>query len=75
LYSFTVRVDNLLEAMAEWKANGLEWVRPEPIVLHDAEVPPYRVERFLMNWIKPSSLEGVLIEVVEFAGTVTKLDV
>jgi 4-hydroxyphenylpyruvate dioxygenase-like putative hemolysin len=71
IYSMTVRVDNLAEAMTQWTANGLEWARPEPAMFPDAHVPPFHVERLLMNWIKPSSLNGILVEVVEFAGAVT----
>jgi hypothetical protein len=47
-------------------------VRPEPAVFPDAHVPPWHVERLLMNWIKPSSLAGILVEVVEFAGKMTR---
>lgn len=74
IYSMTLRVDDLVGAMAEWGAAGIEWARPEPAMFPDAIVPPYRVERFLMNWIRPSSLNGILIEIVEFGGTVTLLD-
>lgn len=72
IYSMTVRVDNLTEAMTEWSERGLQWVRPEPAVFSDAHVPPWHVERLLMNWVKPSSLAGILVEVVEFAGKMTR---
>jgi hypothetical protein len=72
IYSMTLRVDNLAEAMKEWSERGLQWVRPEPAVFPDAHVPPWHVERLLMNWIKPSSLGGILVEVVEFAGKMTR---
>jgi hypothetical protein len=58
--------------MKEWSERGLQWVRPEPAVFPDADVPPWHVERLLMNWIKPSSLAGILVEVVEFAGKMTR---
>ncbi len=70
IYSITLRVDNLVEAMREWAVNGVKWVRSEPAVFRNADVPPFRVEELLMNWIRPSSLSGILVEVVEFAGTV-----
>ncbi len=70
LFSLTFRVDDLREAMDEWGAAGLEWLRDDPVVFENASVPPYRVERFLMNWIKPGSTGGVLLEITQFEGRV-----
>jgi hypothetical protein len=70
-YSIAVRVDSLPEVMAEWAAAGIEWVLPEP-----QQLPPntpagrYKPERLRINWVKPSSLGGIMLEVFEFGGRV-----
>lgn len=70
-YSIAVRVDSLSEVMAEWAAAGIDWVLPEP-----QQLPPgtpagrYRPERLRINWVKPSSLGGIMLEVFEFGGRV-----
>jgi hypothetical protein len=68
-YSIAVRVDSLAEVMAEWSKAGIQWVLPQPYAF-----PPgtpagrYRPERLTANWVKPSSLGGVMLEVFEFGG-------
>lgn len=74
VYSIAVRVDDLGGAMQEWGTLGLRWVLDEPAVLHDAPVVDRMVERLLMNWVKPSSLDGVMLEVFEFQGAVSAHD-
>jgi hypothetical protein len=70
-YSIAVRVDSLAEVMREWMTAGIEWVLPEP-----HEFPPgnaagrYVPELLKANWVKPSSLGGVMLEVFEFVGKV-----
>ena len=70
-YSIAVRVDSLLEVMKEWSAAGVEWVLAEP-----QELPPgtpaarYTPEKVRVNWVKPSSLGGIMLEVFEFSGRV-----
>jgi hypothetical protein len=70
-YSIAVRVDSLAEVMPEWAAAGVEWALAEPY-----EFPPgtpagrYVPERLKANWVKPSSLNGVMLEVFEFVGTI-----
>jgi methylmalonyl-CoA/ethylmalonyl-CoA epimerase len=70
-YSIAVRVDDLAEVMRDWAAAGMQWVLPEPY-----EFPPgnaagrYVPERLKANWVKPSSLSGVMLEVFEFVGKV-----
>lgn len=70
-YSIAVRVDSLSEVMAEWAAAGIDWVLPEP-----QQLPPgtpagrYSPERLRINWVKPSSLGGIMLEVFEFGGRV-----
>ena len=68
-YSIAVRVDSLAEVMREWAAAGIEWVLPAP-----QELPPgtpagrYTPERLRVNWVKPASLSGIMLEVFEFTG-------
>lgn len=70
-YSIALRTDDLAGIMTAWRAAGVEWVFPEPYVF-----PPgtpcvsYVADRFLGNWVKPSSLFGVLLEVFELQGNV-----
>jgi 4-hydroxyphenylpyruvate dioxygenase-like putative hemolysin len=70
-YSIAVRVDSLAEVMQEWAAADIEWVLPEP-----QQLPPntpagrYLPERLRINWVKPSSLGGIMLEVFEFGGRV-----
>jgi hypothetical protein len=72
-YSIAVRVDSLAEVMREWTAAGVDWALAEPY-----EFPPgspagrYVPERLLANWVKPSSLNGVMLEVFEFVGAVER---
>ena len=71
VYSIAVRVDSLAEVMRDWAATGIEWVLPAP-----QELPPntpagrYRPEKVRINWVKPSSLGGIMLEVFEFEGRV-----
>jgi 4-hydroxyphenylpyruvate dioxygenase-like putative hemolysin len=70
-YSIAVRVDSLPEVMAEWAAAGIEWVLPEPQQLPpDTPAGRYKPERLRINWVKPSSLGGIMLEVFEFSGRV-----
>jgi hypothetical protein len=70
-YSIAVRVDSLAEVMREWAAVGIEWALAEPY-----EFPPgsaagrYVPERLMANWVTPSSLNGVMLEVFEFVGVI-----
>lgn len=71
VYSIAVRVDSLQEVMAEWGSAGMQWVLPKPYVFpkpHPAA--RYMVERLKINWVKPASLGGVMLEVFEFEGKV-----
>lgn len=71
VYSLAVRVDDLDEAMREWSAAGMEWVLPEPYEFgagHPAA--RYVPETLRVNWIKPASLNGVMLECFEFVGEV-----
>jgi methylmalonyl-CoA/ethylmalonyl-CoA epimerase len=72
VYSIAFRVDDLAEIMREWSAAGMEWVLQEPHVFHDHGAADFQVERLLMNWVKPRSMGGVMLEVFEFAGDVRR---
>jgi hypothetical protein len=71
VYSIAVRVDSLAEVMKEWAAAGVEWVLPTP-----QRLPPntpaarYIPEKLWINWVKPSSLGGIMLEVFEFGGRI-----
>jgi 4-hydroxyphenylpyruvate dioxygenase-like putative hemolysin len=71
VYSIAVRVDSLAEVMEEWAAAGLQWVLPEPYVFpHENPAARYVPEQLKVNWVKPSSLGGVMLECFEFVGEV-----
>jgi methylmalonyl-CoA/ethylmalonyl-CoA epimerase len=71
IYSIAVRVDDLLEAMREWR--GVQWVLDSPFEFAAGNpAARYVPEKLLVNWIKPSSLGGVMLECFEFRGKVTK---
>ena len=71
VYSIALRVDDLDEIMAEWAEAGLEWVLPAPHAFAGPHPAARHVpERLRVNWVKPSSLNGVMIEVFEFRGKV-----
>ena len=71
IYSIAVRVDSLAEVMAEWSAAGIDWVLAEPYEFTAAHpAARYVPEGLKVNWVKPSSLGGVLIECFEFIGEV-----
>jgi hypothetical protein len=69
VYSIAVRVDSLKDAMAEWE--GFDWVLPEPYEFPTPnQAARHLPDRLRVNWIKPSSLGGVMLEVFEFVGNV-----
>lgn len=71
VYSIAVRVDSLDEVMRAWSANGLQWVLPEPYEFDSGNpAARYIPERLRVNWVKPSSLNGVMLECFEFVGEV-----
>jgi methylmalonyl-CoA/ethylmalonyl-CoA epimerase len=70
-FSLAVRVDSLSEVMAEWRAAGVEWVLPSPQLLPPGTAAArYRPERLKVNWVKPKSLGGIMLEVFEFEGRI-----
>src|SRR4051794_26757418 len=61
VYSIAVRVDDLLAAMREWK--GVQWVLSSPYEFAAGNpAARYLPEKLWVNWIKPSSLNGVMLE-------------
>ena len=75
MYSIAVRVDDLREVMTEWAAAGVSWVLPEPYEFRDGSpAARYVPDTLRVNWVKPSSLNGVMLEVFEFQGEVRAHD-
>lgn len=73
VYSIAVRVDNLEEAMAEWSKAGFQWVLPKPYAFPAGNpAARYIPEKLLVNWVKPSSMFGVMLECFEFVGAVKR---
>jgi hypothetical protein len=71
LYSITVRVDSLEEVMREWSMHGVAWVLAVPYEFPSGTpAARYMPEKLRANWIKPASLNGVMLEVFEFVGEV-----
>lgn len=68
--SMSVRVNDLRATMAEWSKAGLKWSYPEPQTFLPPGTPVvgYKPDLVLMNWVRPSSLFGVTLEVFEFSG-------
>lgn len=76
VYSIAVRVDSLDEVMAEWSAIGMAWVLPEPYEFDSGNpAARYIPEKLRVNWVKPSSLNGVMLECFEFVGAVNPHEV
>lgn len=69
VYSLAVRVDDLDGAMREWP--GVSWVLDKPYEFASGNpAARYVPEKLRVNWIKPSSLGGVMLECFEFVGDV-----
>lgn len=69
VYSIAVRVDDLEAAMKEWP--DVQWVLPKPYEFSSGNpAARYVPEKLRVNWIKPSSLNGVMLECFEFIGKV-----
>jgi 4-hydroxyphenylpyruvate dioxygenase-like putative hemolysin len=69
VYSIAVRVDDLQAAMREWL--GVQWVLTEPFEFSSGNpAARYIPDRLRVNWIKPASLNGVMLECFEFQGNV-----
>lgn len=71
LYSVAVRVDDLAAAMKDWAAQGMEWVLGTPAEVPGGRAARYMADRVLVNWVKPRTFGGVLLEVFEFQGNVS----
>jgi hypothetical protein len=69
VYSIAVRVDDLEAAMREWP--GVQWVLDKPYEFPSGNpAARYIPDRLRANWIKPASLNGVMLECFEFKGSV-----
>jgi methylmalonyl-CoA/ethylmalonyl-CoA epimerase len=65
LFSVSVAVDDLDEATARMQAAGVDLVLPEPMLFEDFPAFDRSYSKVRMNFTRPSSLHGVLIEVQE----------
>ncbi|MGO4384724.1 VOC family protein [Specibacter sp. RAF43] len=70
VYSIAVRVDDLEAAMRDWSAAGMEWVMEVPAEVPEGRAARYVADRVTVNWVKPKSFGGVLLEVFEIKGNV-----
>jgi hypothetical protein len=69
VYSIAVRVDDLDAAMKEWP--GVKWVLDKPYEFGSGNpAARYMPEKLRVNWIRPSSLNGVMLECFEFVGKI-----
>ena len=69
VYSIAVRVDDLEGAMRDWP--GVSWVLDKPYEFESGNpAARYIPDKLRVNWIKPSSLGGVMLECFEFVGSV-----
>jgi methylmalonyl-CoA/ethylmalonyl-CoA epimerase len=69
IYSIAVRVDDLEAAMREWR--DVQWVLSEPYEFASGNpAARYVPDKLRVNWVKPSSLNGVILECFEFKGNV-----
>ena len=62
IFSFTLRVDDIYEVTDIWRAAGVEFVLDEPIEVRDQYSAGVPVPLILGNWTRPSSLNGLVIE-------------
>ena len=75
IYSIVLRVDNLLEIMEEWSQAGAQWLLEKPY-----EFPPgtpctnLLPDKLIGNWLRPSSMHGVLLETLELQGNIQTLE-
>ena len=70
IYSVAVRVDDLVATMRDWAADGLEWVSPDPVPVPGGRAGRYVADDVTVNWVRPKSLGGVLLEAFEIKGNV-----
>lgn len=72
VYSIAVRVDSLAESMEQWQELGFEWVLQVPAEVPGGRAAIYVADKVLVNWVKPKTFGGVLLEVFEFQGNVRR---
>lgn len=62
VFSICLLTDDLKELTAAWRAAGVEWVLDEPMRF---AANPRKPAGGLVNWVRPSSLNGLLLEIIE----------
>jgi methylmalonyl-CoA/ethylmalonyl-CoA epimerase len=65
VFSVTMAVDDIAEAMEEMKSRGVEFVLDEPMVLRDIRAVDRVYSECIVNWTKPQSLHGLVVEIQE----------
>lgn len=66
IFSFTLLVDDIRAITEQWRQAGIAFVLDEPIELHDNFSVGQPIPVLLGNWTRPSSLNGVVIELQDF---------
>lgn len=66
IFSFTLLVDDIRAVMEEWRQAGVQFVLDTPIELLDNFSVGQPIPVLLGNWTRPSSLNGVVIELQDF---------
>ena len=66
IFSITLLVDDIDAVSEHFRQQGVETVLPEPMVLEDVEFLDQTYRKCLLNFVKPTSLHGVVFEFREF---------
>ncbi len=66
IFSFTFLVDDIHAVTEQWRQAGVAFVLDTPIELHDNFSVGQPIPVLLGNWTRPSSLNGVVIELQDF---------
>lgn len=66
IFSFTLLVDDIHAVTEQWRQAGVEFVLDKPIELHNNFSVGQPIPVLLGNWTRPSSLNGVVIELQDF---------
>jgi hypothetical protein len=66
IFSFTLLVDDVEEVAAAWSKAGVEFVLDEPIIVRGQYSAGVPVPIIRGNWTRPSTLNGLVIELQDF---------
>lgn len=62
IFSITLLVDGIEELMTHWRRAGVEFVLPAPLEMRDVRIVGRQIPWVLENWTRPSTLNGVVLE-------------